>query len=290
MNIGLQLPSFTYPGGAAALRTRLPEIAQAAEAAGFASLWVMDHYYQLEDLGGAEEMMLEAYTTLGFLARATERIRLGVLVNGVIYRHPAALVKAQTTLDVLAGGRTTFGIGAAWYDEEARGLGFPWPPRAARYEMLEETLRLAKQMWSGSDEPFDGRHYQLERAICRPLPLAQPHPPIMVGGNGERKTLRLVAEYGDACNLLNVGPAAVRRKLDILRAHCERAGRDYETIERTHLSTVEPPPGPTSAAEIVAVLAALGDAGIQHAIVNMPDVADLRGIELFGREIIPVVS
>jgi F420-dependent oxidoreductase-like protein len=286
------MPSFTYPGGAAAIRPTLADIARAAEEAGFASLWVMDHFLQLDDWGGPDDVMLEAYTTLGYLAGVTTRIRLGALVGGVHFRNPSVLVKAATTLDVLSGGRSYFGIGAGWDDDEARRLGIPFPPRAERYAMLEETLHIAGLMWADGSgrQPFDGRHYRLAEPICNPQPLSRPHPPIMIGGNGEQKTLRLVAQYGDACNFLNLGPDAIRHKLAMLRRHCDEVGRDYDTIERTVLRTVDIRPGRGSVGGTIALLRDLAGAGIQQAIVNMEDIHDPRLLETFGREIIPVVA
>ena len=290
MQVGLQLPLFTWPGGPAAIRPRLAEIARTAEEAGFASLWVMDHFFQLPSLGEADEPMLEAFTTLGYLAAVTERIRLGPLVAGVVYRHPGILIKTATTLDVIAGGRTYLGIGAAWYDREARGLGVPYPPRSERFEQLEETLRIAQRMWRGEAEPFAGHHYRLAEPINQPLPLARPHPPIMIGGNGERRTLRLVARYGDACNFLVLEPHEIRAKLDVLRAHCEDVGRDPGEIEITALDEIDLRPGRMSVADVVARARAQAVAGVQHLIVNMPDAWDVRHLELLGREVVPQIE
>ena len=215
----------------------LATIAQAAEAAGFDRLSVMDHFFQIHMLGPPEHEMLEAYTTLGYIAGKTSAIKLLTVVTGVIYRQPGLLAKAVSTLDVLSGGRAMLGIGAAWNEEEARGLGFPFPPIAERFERLEETLQIVLQMWSDDDGPYHGRHYQLERTLNSPQPLQRPHPPILIGGSGERKTLRLVAQYADACNLF--GSPDVERKLDVLRSHCERLGRDYDSIEKTVITTFD---------------------------------------------------
>lgn len=290
MRIGLQLPSFTWPGGTAELAPRLASIAQAAEAAGFSSLWVMDHFFQLPDWGSANAAMLESYTTLGYLAAVTTRIRLGALVTGVVYRNPGILVKEVSTLDVLSGGRAYLGIGAAWYEREALGLGVPFPPRQERFERLEETLQIARQMWSGEVRPFVGKHYQLAEPINSPQPLSRPHPPIMIGGNGERRTLRLVAQYADACNFLVLEPEVIRRKLEVLRQHCETAGRPYDDIERTALDEVHLAPGAMTATDVIARCRALADVGIQHVIVNMPDAHTLAPLEVFGRQIIPAVA
>ena len=233
MKIGLQIPWFNWPGGDGLIGPKLAEIGRAADAAGFASIWVMDHFYQMEMAGGPDEPMLEGYSALSYLAAVTQRARLGTLVTGVIYRHPGFLIKAATTLDVLSGGRAYLGLGAGWYEREARGLGFPFPPTKERFEMLEEMLQLAHHLWAGRREPFTSAHYQLAEPIVNPLPLSRPHPPIMIGGMGERKTLRLVAQYADACNLFaRTGLDTLRQKLDVLRAHCDDLGRDYDAIEK----------------------------------------------------------
>src|SRR5690349_9711019 len=239
MRIGLQVPSFSWPGGAESIGARLAEIGRTADDAGFASIWVMDHFFQIGVNGAPEEPMLEGYSALSYLAGVTERIKLGALVTGVIYRYPGLLIKTATTLDVLSGGRAYLGIGAAWNEQEARGLGVPFPPLKERFEQLEETLQLAHQMWRDDVQPYQGKQFQLEQPINHPQPLSKPHPPIMVGGGGEQKTLRLVAQYADACNLFaRSGTDELSRKLEILRGHCETVGRDYNEIERTALGTV----------------------------------------------------
>ncbi len=292
MKIGLQLPRFTWPGGTAELAQRLATMARAADEAGFASLWVMDHFFQLDPmLGTADEPMLEGYSALTYLAAVTQHVRLGTLVSGVIYRAPGFLIKQATNLDVLSGGRAYLGIGAAWYEREARGLGFPFPPLKTRFEQLEETLQLAHQMWAGSAAPFEGRHYQLAEALCRPLPLSQPHPPILLGGMGEHKTLRLVAQYADACNLFaRAGRAVLQHKLDVLQRHCEAVGRPYAAIERTTLGTVALGVNGTTARDVIQQCRELADLGIQHAIFNMPNVHTITPLEVFGREIIPAAA
>src|SRR5512139_1427218 len=201
MRLGLQIPRFTWPSGPAGIGTRLAEIARTADEAGFASLWVMDHFFQIRYVGEFDEPMLESYTTLGYLAGVTKRARLGTLVTGVVYRHPGILVKSVSTLDVLSGGRAYLGIGAAWNEREARGLGVPFPPVKERFERLEETLQIANQMWSENNGAYAGKYYQLAETLCTPQPLSKPHPPILIGGSGEKKTLQLVAKYADACNL-----------------------------------------------------------------------------------------
>src|SRR5215211_1072814 len=239
MRIGLQVPSFTWPDGAPSIGPRLAEIGKSADEAGFASLWVMDHFFQIQYVGPVEDPMLEGYSTLSYLAGVTERVKLGTLVTGVIYRHPGILLKTATTLDVLSRGRAYLGIGAGWFEREARGLGVPFPSTKERFEQLEETLQIAHQMWSGEVEPYEGKHYQLAEPLNSPQALAEPHPPVMIGGMGEKRTLRLVAEYADACNLFAYGGSdLIRHKLDVLRGHCEDVGRDYEEIERTALGTV----------------------------------------------------
>ena len=239
MRIGLQVPSFTWPGGAGEIGAKFAEIARAADDAGFASFWVLDHFFQIPLVGPAEREMLEGYTALSFAAAVTRRIALGTMVTGVTYRHPGVLVKTATTLDVLSGGRAYLGVGAAWFDREHAGLGVPFPALGERFERLEEALRIAHQMWSKSNEPFQGKHYQLAETLCSPAPISRPHPRILIGGQGEKKTLRLVARYADACNLFEfLGPATLSRKLDVLRRHCDSEKRDYASIEKTTLGTV----------------------------------------------------
>ncbi|ELP64667.1 LLM class F420-dependent oxidoreductase [Streptomyces turgidiscabies] len=236
MRLGVHINRFNHSGGGPALGTELAAAGAAAEAAGVHRLTVMDHYFQMEFNGGAEDAMLEAYTTLGFLAAHTSTVRLGALVTGVTYRHPGLLAKIATTLDVLSGGRATLGIGAAWYDREHEGLGVPYPSTAERFERLEETLRICLQMWDPDDNgPFEGTHYRLAETLCVPAPVSSPRPEIMIGGGGERKTLRLVAQYADACNLFASTPEEIGHKLDVLRGHCDSVGRPYDDITRTLL-------------------------------------------------------
>jgi F420-dependent oxidoreductase-like protein len=240
MRVGVHINRFGHPGGGPALGAELAAAGAAAEAAGVSWLSVMDHYFQMEFNGGAEEPMLEAYTTLGYLAGHTSTLRLGALVTGVTYRHPGLLAKIVTSLDVLSGGRATLGIGAAWYDREHEGLGVPFPPLAERFERLEETLRICLQMWDpDADGAFEGRHFRLAETLCVPAPVSSPHPEIMIGGGGEKKTLRLVARYGDACNLFATSPEEVTHKLDVLRRHCDDVNRDYDTIRKTVVYTGE---------------------------------------------------
>jgi F420-dependent oxidoreductase-like protein len=291
MKIGLQIPSFTWPGGAAALGARLAEIGRTADEAGFASLWVMDHHFQIAGVGQAEDPMLEAYSALSYLAGVTTRARLGAMVTGVIYRYPGILVKTVSTLDVLSGGRAYLGIGAGWYEREARGLGVPFPPLKQRFEQLEEALQIARQMWSGTVAPYAGTHYQLAETLNEPQPLSKPHPPILIGGAGEKKTLRLVAQYADACNLFAFGgPQAIHQKLEVLRRHCDEVGRPYDEIERTALGMVNLTPGGMAPADLIATCRALADVGIQHFIFSLPNVYEVTPLEVIGREVIPAVA
>jgi F420-dependent oxidoreductase-like protein len=289
MKIGLQVPNFTWPGGPGAIAGKLAEIARAADDGGFYSLWVMDHFFQISMIGPHEHDMLEGYNTLGFLAALTKKVKLGTMATGVIYRYPGILVKTVTTLDVLSGGRAYFAIGAAWNEQEAKGLGAPFPPLGVRFEWLEEALQITKQMWSANNGVYHGKHYRLEETLCSPQPLSRPHPPILIAGGGEKKTLRLVAQYADACNLFGP-PQTVSAKLAILKEHCSALGRDYGSIEKTTLGTVDLAPGKMTAQQVVALCRALADIGVQHAIFNLPNVHEIRPLEVFAREIIPAVA
>jgi F420-dependent oxidoreductase-like protein len=291
MKIGLQVPSFTWPGGEPAIGPKLVEIAKAADSAGFASLWVMDHFFQIPGVGKVEEPMLESYSTLSFIAGHTQHVRLGALVTGVIYRQPAILVKTVSTLDVLSGGRAYFGIGAAWNEVESRALGVPFPPIKERFERLEETLKIALQMWSGEAEPLSGKHYQLGQTLNRPQPLSKPHPPILIGGSGEKKTLKLVAQYGDACNLFaRAGQEVLQHKLDVIKRYCDEVGRPYGEIEKTALDTIRLAPGEMTSVQLIEHCRMLSDLGFQHIIFNMPNVSEVRPLETIGREVIPEVA
>jgi F420-dependent oxidoreductase-like protein len=233
MELALHFMNFTLPGGSEGLGPTLAATAQAAEDAGCSTLTMMDHWFQMEGFATAQDPMLEGYTSLGFVAGKTERITLSLMVTGVTYRHPGLLAKIVTTLDVVSGGRAMLGLGAAWYEREHLALGVPFPPIAERFERLEETLQICNQMWSDNDGPYDGKHYHLAETLCHPKPVQQPRPKILIGGGGERKTLKLVARYADACNLFALGPPEVKRKLDILAQHCEDEGRDMATIKKT---------------------------------------------------------
>ncbi len=238
MKLGLQVPYFSWPGAPATIGPTLAQIARDAEEAGMSSLWVMDHFFQIHMVGPPELDMLEGYTALAFVAAHTKTIQLGTLVTGVTYRHPGVLLKTVTTLDVLSEGRAWLGIGAAWNEEEHLGLGVPYPSMKERFQRLEETLQIAHQMRSGDETPYHGTHYHLERPLNSPLPLSKPHLPIMVGGSGEKKTLRMVAQYADACNIFDMGPEAVKAKYDVLEGHCATLGRDPDEIERTVISRI----------------------------------------------------
>jgi F420-dependent oxidoreductase-like protein len=287
VKIGLAVSSFTWPGGPARIGPTFGQIARDAEQAGVASLWVMDHFLQIPIFGPPEAEMLEAYTTLAFAAGQTQRLELGALVTGVTPRHPGVLVKTVTTLDVLSGGRVWLGIGAAWNEQESRGLGIPFPPLAERFERLEETLRIARQMWAGDSRPFEGRHYRLERPLNSPKALRRPHPPILIGGSGERKTLRLVARYADACNLFEFGGLqALRHKLAVLREHCAAEGRPYGEIQKTTYGQIA---GTESDDQLLERFGALADEGVDLAIVELPDQGREGSLEHLA-ELIPQVE
>jgi len=291
MRIGLQIPNFTWPGGTQQLASCLRDIVQTADEGGFYSVWVMDHFFQISMIGPAESEMLESYSTLSYLAGITKHVKLGAMVTGVIYRNPGVLAKTVTTLDVLSNGRAYLGIGAGWYQREAEGLGLPFPATKERFERLEETLQIVKQMWSTNDGPYRGQHYQLAETLCVPQPLSQPHPNILIGGMGEQKTLRLVAQYANACNLFSgAGVETIRAKLDTLRQHCDSLRRDYNTIERTCLDTIHLAQGHATATEVIAYCRQFKELGIEHMIFNMPNVQDIRPLEIFAKEIIPALA
>ena len=283
MRLGLQVSHFSWPGSPDSIGPTFGRVAQDAEAAGMASFWVMDHFFQIRGIGPPELEMLEGYTALAFAAGQTSRIELGTLVTGVTYRHPGILAKILTTLDVLSGGRAWLGIGAAWNEQEHRGLGVPFPPVGERFERLEETLQIVLQMWSEDEGPYRGAHYSLDRTLNSPPAIRRPHPPILVGGMGEKKTLRLVATYADASNFFDVGPKGLEATCDVLRGHCADVGRDYDAITKTVLSRLSlsdsgrPAPSgePTlSVAAAVDKLGALADAGMDDAILGMGNTTD----------------
>jgi F420-dependent oxidoreductase-like protein len=283
MRLGLHYWNYSTPADPSKIAATLADTAQVAEQAGVSSFTVMDHYFQMEQAAAAEEPMLEGYTTLGYVGGKTERMTLGVLVTGVMYRYPGLLAKIVTTLDVLSGGRARLGIGASWYEREQRGLGVPVVPVSERFERLEETLRICLQMWSDDNGPFQGRHYQLDETLCSPAPIRQPRPPILIGGGGERKTLRLVARYADACNLFGTSPDDVARKLAVLRSHCDAEGRDYDSIEKTVLA-VRP-----ALADVDAFIAAAGayaNLGVTE-MATMPDRHPVEFAEQLAERVLP---
>jgi F420-dependent oxidoreductase-like protein len=286
MKLGLHYWNYSTPSESARIAPTLAATARIAEQAGLSSFTVMDHYFQMEAMASVDEPMLEGYTTLGYLAGRTDRMTLGLLVTGVMYRHPGLLAKIVTTLDVLSGGRARLGIGASWYEREQRGLGVPVVPIGERFERLEETLRICLQMWSKDNGPFDGRRYQLAETLCEPAPISRPHPPIMVGGGGEKKTLRLVARYADACNVFGTSPAEVAHKFDVLREHCAAEDRDYGSIEKTVLVT-RPALADVDAFVVdVAEYAALGATEVQ----TMPDRHPVEFAEQVAEQVVPRLS
>ena len=288
MEIGLHIADFTFPDGPPGLRDDLTRIATTAEEAGFASVSVMDHLWQIGVVGPPELDMLEAYTTLGYLAARTSKVELVSWVTAVVYREPGLLAKLVSTLDVLSGGRAWLGIGAAWNEDEARGLGLPFPPTAERFERLEEALQICLQMWSDDDGPYDGKHYQLARTLNSPATLTRPHPPILIGGGGEKKTLRLVAKYAQACNLFPVPDIA--RKLDVLREHCVREGRDYDDIKKTVMMPLDPGERGENIDTILEQLRSLADLGFTHAHGIVPKVWQLTPLTTLGREVAAVIA
>lgn len=295
MKVGLQICSFTWPGGPEAIGPTLARIARQADEIGFDSIWVMDHFFQIRSVGRPEEPMLEGMTALGFLAAHTQHARLGLMVGGVHYRHPGLWIKSTTTLDVLSGGRAWLGIGAAWNEDESRSLGFPFPPLGDRFEMLEETLSMAHGMFEGergSEAAHHGRQYQAGRLLNSPQSLSRPRVPIMVGGGGEKKTLRLVAQYADACNVFG-SPEAIARKYAILDAHCAAVGRDPRDIERSTLQNVRLGPADhtrtETPAQVVDRFGELSDAGAEHVIFELKDVHEPAQLDQVGRDILPAL-
>jgi F420-dependent oxidoreductase-like protein len=288
MELGVHVADFTWPDGPRTLGKDLARVAKAAEDCGFTKLSVMDHVWQIGVVGPPEHEMLEAYTALGYLAACTSRIELLAWVTAVVYREPGLLAKCVTTLDVLSGGRAWLGIGAAWNADEAHGLGLPFPPTAERFERLEEALQICLQMWSNDDSPYPGKHYRLERTLNSPQPLSRPHPPILIGGGGERKTLRLVAQYAQACNLF-AGPD-LQHKLDVLRGHCEAVGRDYDDITKTVMMPLDPGPGGEHVDAILERLRELAGLGVTHVHGRVANVQAITPLELFGERVIPVAA
>ena len=281
MHISITIANFVLPGGPEEVGARLGQAAARGEAAGLSTIWVMDHFFQIPNFGPAETDMHEGYAVLSFLAAHTKRVRLGTLVTGVMYRHPGVLIKTVTSLDVLSGGRAWLGLGAAWYEREHKALGVPFPPLGERFERLEETLQIALQMWSGNSGPYHGRHYPLQETLCVPQPVSKPRPPIMIGGSGEKKTLRMVAQYADACNIFG-DAATLRTKLAVLKGHCERLGRDYKSIDKTVIVMHREDPE-----VLLAELAKLAAAGADGVILAGMDLSQERNFELLARAVVP---
>jgi F420-dependent oxidoreductase-like protein len=291
MKIGLNIPDFTWPGGATKMGSTLAQIARTADQTGFESIWVMDHFWQIRMNGPAEHDMLEGYSALAFMAALTSRARLGTMVTGAVYRYPGVLAKTVTTLDVLSGGRAWLGIGAAWNEAESRGLGIPFPPIAERFERLEETLQICLAMWEGkrgSEKPVAGKHFQPQRPLNVPQSLSRPHPPILIGGGGEKKTLRMVAQYADACNLFPT--PEVPHKLDVLRDHCKALGRNYDEIEKTAVFTFDVGENGEKVGQVIGGLRWLASMGIQTVIGNVPGIDRIKPLEIIGEKIIPAVA
>ncbi len=298
MKFGLQVYSFTWPHGPQAIGPTLARVVRSADDAGFDSIWVMDHFWQIGAPGSETQPMLEGWTALGFMAAHTQRARLGLMVGGVHYRNPGLWVKAATTLDVLSGGRAWLGLGAGWNQAESMGLGFSFPEIKTRFEMLEDTLEIAHRMFEGergTESSFEGRQFTAERLLNVPQSISRPRVPIMIGGGGEKKTLRLVARYADASNLFG-DPDVLRHKYRILAEHCEAVGRPYDEIERTTLQSVSlfAPNAwrntPETADQLVDRFGRLGDAGVQQVIINTADVHDPDAIALLATEVMPQLA
>ncbi|MEP6774949.1 MAG: LLM class F420-dependent oxidoreductase [Chloroflexota bacterium] len=293
MKVGLQIIDFTWPGAPTSIGEKLGAIGRRAEEVGADSLWVMDHFFQSPKLGAVEDPMPEAYTALAFVAGQTSRIGLGVMVTGVTYRHPGVLIKTVSTLDVLSGGRAWFGIGAGWYEREHVGLGVPFPPLKERFERVEETLQIARLMWLGEVTAFEGKHYRLAETLNSPQAISRPHPPILVGGAGEQKTLRLVAKYGDACNFFAaLGEETLVRKLDVLRGYCEEEGRAYEGIAKTVIgdpAAMRDGEGNLVAGRVVEHGAHLAELGFDYFHLSVPNVSEPGALDLLGDEIVPAI-
>lgn len=290
MKLGLQISNFTWKGRGPKLGENLANISRCAEDVGYSSIWVMDHLFQIPPVGSAHMEMLEAYTALGFIAANTRTAKLGTMVTGVTYRNPGFLCKQVTTLDVLSGGRAWLGIGAAWFDREHKGLGIPFPPLKERFERLEEAILICKQMWSREDGKFEGKHYQLKETLNSPQSLTKPHPPILIGGSGEKKTLKLVAKYANACNVRADSPEGVKHRFEVLRQHCETVGRNYDDIERTVLVRLDVGENGEKADEAVEQLGWLAEAGAQTAIGYLIGVDKMTPLAAIGSKVIPQVK
>ncbi len=288
MELGIHLANFTWSGGPATFVSDLARTAKLAEDVGVRKLSVMDHVWQIAHIGPKEHEMLEAYTTLGYLAAVTQKVDLVAWVTAAVYREPGLLAKEVTTLDVLSRGRAWLGIGAAWNEEESVGLGLPFPPLAERFERLEETLQICLQMWSDSEEPYVGKHYRLGRTLNSPQSVRRPHPPILIGGGGEKKTLRMVAQYADACNLFD--SPDLERKLDVLREHCATVGRAYDDIVKTVMYPMDPGPDGERVDEILAHCQELAGLGVDHVHSRVLDGSRTEWLELLGERVIPEIS
>ena len=289
MRIGLQIPHFR-PSTRETMRSWLTETVQVVDQGGFDSLWVMDHFFQLGGwLGKAETEMIEGYTTLGFFAGITEQVKIGLMVGGVIYRHPALVIKMISTLDVLSAGRAYFGIGAAWNEHETKSLGMVFPPTKERFEQLEEILQIAKHMWSGNTSPYEGVQFQIPYPVNNPQPLQEPHPPILIGGMGPKKTLRYVALYGDACNFFGgADDDVLKERIEILKEHCQEVGRPYEEIEKTVLQSADFEEENTQ--DVITRGLSLQDMGFEHIIYNLKGEYTAENLKLFTDEIIPTLK
>ena len=280
MELDLHVSRFDWAGGPSGISEAIAGLAVRAEAVGIRTLSFMDHFFQMEWMAPAEDPMLECYTALAFVAGCTQTLRLRALVTGVTYRYPGILAKTVTTLDVVSRGRAELGIGAAWYDREHRGLGVPFPPTAERFERLEEAIQICLQMWSDDNGPYRGTHYQLDETLCSPAPVSTPRPRIMIGGSGERKTLRLVAQYADACNIFG-GPDDVAHKVDVLRRHCDALGRDPNEIEVTAMYRDLPPDA--TADDIVRGAEAFAEIGVSTLVTSAVGDDPARYLEfVFG--------
>jgi F420-dependent oxidoreductase-like protein len=290
MELGLQISNFTWGIDPVTYGAKLGEIARNGEDAGYTSIWVMDHLFQIPPVGPAQLEMFEAYTALGYLAACTKKARLGTMVTGVTYRHPGILAKQIATLDVLSGGRAWLGIGAAWFEREHLGLGVPFPPLRERFERLEECLQICKQMWSDDVGPYEGRHYRLTETLSSPQPLSKPHPPILIGGSGEKKTLRFVAQYGDACNVRADSPEMVAHRLGVLRDHCDAVGRDYNSIQKTVISRLDPGPNGERSGQVVEMLGKYADVGVQAMIGYLVGLENPKTFEVMARDVFPQIA
>ncbi|GHO50738.1 LLM class F420-dependent oxidoreductase [Ktedonospora formicarum] len=291
MKLGLHLYDFHWPVEAHQIGSTLAQIARTAEASGFEYISVPDHVWQSHHLSGPEREMPAAYPTLAYLCAYTSQMKLLALATASPYWQPVLLAKAVTTLDVLSGGRAWLGIGAGDYEEEARASGLPFPPVKERYERLEEMLQICLRMWQGEcgdERPYEGKHYHIGRPLNLPQSLSRPHPPILIAGSGEQKTLRLVARYANACNL-RPGPD-IPKKLEALRQHCEAEGRDYHAIEKTCAFAFDVGEDGSRVGELIKQLQDLSAMGIETVLGAVPHVYQIKPLEIIGREVIPAIA